>query len=367
MKQIMIIMALLCGAMSSYAQLDSMITDYLARVPQEKIYIQTDRRLYVAGDTVWFRAHVVDAATNIPSTSPLYPANRSRFVYVELHDNKADTLIERAMIKQDTLGVFANAIALPSGLADGTYTLAAYTRYMMNFPQELFAYKEIDVVARRRPETPAVSPSSAVKDKDTVGAGDADGSKAEEVSTISVAALPEGGNLIAGHRQQLAFKAVDDMGHGVDVQVRLVRTDSEELIAEARSAHLGMGSLYFTPEAGIGYRLEAYADDGRSCHAPVPAALAKGVTMAVSQRKNHLYVTPIASGVDVTTLSLAIYGNGNLITIEPLTEKPVAVDTTEMHPGVVNIAIVGTAEKRVYAERLAFIYPKAGSQGIVVE
>ena len=115
---------------------------------QERVYVQTDRDMYLPNDTIWFRAHLVDAATNIPSTSKYYPKNRSRYIYVELHDVKADTLVERMMIQRDSDGVFANAIPLKTTLREGLYMLVAYTRYMLNFPDTMFAYKEIEIVKR---------------------------------------------------------------------------------------------------------------------------------------------------------------------------------------------------------------------------
>lgn len=115
---------------------------------QERVYVQTDRDVYLPNDTIWFRAHLVDAATNIPSTSKYYPKNRSRYIYVELHDVKADTLVERMMIQRDSDGVFANAIPLKTTLREGLYMLVAYTRYMLNFPDTMFAYKEIEIVKR---------------------------------------------------------------------------------------------------------------------------------------------------------------------------------------------------------------------------
>lgn len=114
---------------------------------QERIYIQTNRNRYLPGDTVWIRAHLTDAATNIPSTSRYFPANRSRYVYVELHDAKADTLMQRIMIRRDSAGVFSNVLILPNKIRRGHYILTAYTRNMLHFPDKLFAYREIEVVA----------------------------------------------------------------------------------------------------------------------------------------------------------------------------------------------------------------------------
>ena len=126
------------------------ILDYYRRVPKEQIYIHTDKPYYVPGDTVWFRAHLVDAVTHTP-------ISRSRYIYVELLDNATDTLVQRIMVKCDSLtdgqsvaspsnGVFANAITLPRQLRSGSYTLAAYTQWMRNFPVERFFYKQLLVV-----------------------------------------------------------------------------------------------------------------------------------------------------------------------------------------------------------------------------
>ena len=115
------------------------ILDYYRSVPQEHIYVHTDKPYYVPGDTVWFRAHLVDAVTHTP-------ISRSRYVYLELHDQQADTLVQRIIVKCDSDGVFANAITLPRHLHGGSYTLAAYTQWMRNFPAERFFYKPLWVV-----------------------------------------------------------------------------------------------------------------------------------------------------------------------------------------------------------------------------
>ena len=112
-------------------------------VPQECICIQTDKPYYAPGDTVWLRAHLMDTDTNIP-------VNRSRFVYVELYDQQADTLMQRMMIRSDEKGVFANRLLLPKTLQGGVYTLVAYTQWMRNFPVERFCYQPLTVVGGQR-------------------------------------------------------------------------------------------------------------------------------------------------------------------------------------------------------------------------
>ena len=117
--------------------------DSFSGVPQERIYLQTDKPYYAAGDTVWLRVHLLDAATN-------EPVSRSRFVYVELHDQQADTLMQRMMIRGDEDGVFANALLLPKEIKGGVYTLVAYTQWMRNFPVEQFCYQPLTIVGGQR-------------------------------------------------------------------------------------------------------------------------------------------------------------------------------------------------------------------------
>ena len=364
---------LLCLTSLAYAQesvavpdtdsLAAHVSEYLTEAPQEKIYIQTDKPYYMAGDTVWFRAHLVDAATNIPSTSAHYPEGRSRYVYVELHDNAADTLVERAMIKRDSLGVFANAFTLPRELSGGRYTLAAYTRYMMNFPKERFAYKVIEVVENGDDEHENENENHNHNHKRNQGKGKGKGKTKDKFEpsqqVLSVAALPEGGSLIVGYRQKLAFKVVGSDGYGVDVDVRVICKETDSIVVEGASQHLGMGYVHFTPQKGMHYRLEAYSRNGQSCYTEVPDARERGVSLSVTQRKDILSVTPIVEGVDASGLSLLIYGSGNVMHKENIGSgtESILIDTSSFRPGVVNIAIVSEAAKAVLAERLAFIYP----------
>ena len=66
--------------------------EQIRNFPQEKIHVTTDRDAYIAGDTVWLRAHCVDAAT-------LEPLTASRYVYVELRTTD-NLLVRRIKILQ---------------------------------------------------------------------------------------------------------------------------------------------------------------------------------------------------------------------------------------------------------------------------
>ncbi|MDZ7632933.1 MAG: hypothetical protein U5L72_00220 [Bacteroidales bacterium] len=47
------------------------IVEQIVLFPQEKIHLQTDKPVYIAGETVWFRAHVADAVLHTPDNKPV--------------------------------------------------------------------------------------------------------------------------------------------------------------------------------------------------------------------------------------------------------------------------------------------------------
>lgn len=307
------------------------ILNYYAKIPQEVIYVHTDRDYYFPKDTVWFRAYLHDAATNKPSL-------RSKFVYVELWDNATDTLLIRAKIKADSIGVFANALTLPPSLRNGAYTLVAYTQWMCNFPKERFFYKQIHVVNDTVPH--------AIK------------RKTRRLDVISVSLMPEGGYLLAGCRQRLAYKAIGDDGLGVNVHVRLININGE-VLQEGNSQHLGMGwlSLYVNPDEPLW--LEARTKDSLSCRVKLPEPLLQGISFEVSQRNGNIQISPFATeGFDSRKVILIVYGSDNLIVKELNGLSPIRIPMEKLNPGVINVALVDSASQKVWAERLVFVRAK---------
>ncbi|MCD8185876.1 MAG: hypothetical protein LUD68_05310, partial [Rikenellaceae bacterium] len=97
--------------------------------PQEKVYVQLDRNHYIAGDTIWFRGHLVNAYTHEPDTS-------SRYLYVNLV-NPADSLVRKLRIRRQQ-GAYPGYFSLPEDIPEGEYTVWAYTLAMLNAGQEYF-------------------------------------------------------------------------------------------------------------------------------------------------------------------------------------------------------------------------------------
>lgn len=104
--------------------------------PQEKIYVHTDKPYYMAGDTIWLRAHVADASTHAP-------AALSKYVYVEFQSAEKPASGEQPPAPQririrEHGGVYAGYLPLPMTAKGGDYTLTAYTAFMRNAGPDYF-------------------------------------------------------------------------------------------------------------------------------------------------------------------------------------------------------------------------------------
>lgn len=131
-------MSLSCVAQSSLVDsIQNRFKDQLMLFPQEKLYLHTDKSVYIAGDTIWFRAHVVDAATHIPATV-------SRCVYVELI-NQSDSVIHRVRACLND-SIYCGYMPIPISTPQSNYHLCAYTRFMENLTQDCLFDVELPVI-----------------------------------------------------------------------------------------------------------------------------------------------------------------------------------------------------------------------------
>ena len=205
--------------------------EQIRNFPQEKIHVTTDRDAYIAGDTVWLRAHCVDAAT-------LEPLTASRYVYVELRTT--DNLLVRRIKILQRGGVYAGYLPLPATLAQDEYVLCAYTLYMRNLGGDYLFSKPLSINPYRQPE----------KRRRRTAAGPFD-----------VAFFPEGGYLIDGQPCRVGFKALGKDGLSRQV-TGTVRDDRGRTVARFASRHAGMGSFEFTPWPGRRYTAECVQTSG---------------------------------------------------------------------------------------------------------
>ena len=237
-------------SLSVFAKSPSPLSEQLRLYPQEKIHVTTDKDFYLSGDTVWMRAHVVDAASH-------QPVGASKYVYAELSD-AAGALVRRIKILQQE-GLYAGYLPLPADLASGDYTLAAYTRHQLNLDPDYLFRKRLRIEAFR-PEVTST--------------------RSRAVSDFDVSFFPEGGQLIPGEPGTVGFKALGDDGVSVAVEGRVVDNAGQE-ICTFRSGIAGMGHFGFIPRPAERYWAECRMENGKSKRFALPAAVPGATALQV--------------------------------------------------------------------------------------
>ena len=349
MRKIVFVISLFVIVSEAFAQSYSeKIVNYYKAVPQEKVYVHTDKSNYLAGDSIWFRGYVANALTN--RQSPL-----SYYLYVDLVNSK-NSIVSHSMLLTDSIGIFDNAIGLSPKLPTGVYRIVAYTSYMRNFPQEKFFSKEIRV-------TGIIESQEGKRANGSNGSNGAKGANGRRVAApFSISVMPEGGNLVAGMMQKLAFKAIGRDGYGRDVSVKVVNGDGT-VITEGKSQHLGMGYVNIEATSEPLF-LEATDDEGSSERIALPEALTTGVSIAAVQHGDFLIVHPIYSpGMDLQRIMLVIHGSLNIAVGENITGEDVKIPLSNMHEGVTLLSLVDKATNKILAERAVFIRNAKADEG----
>lgn len=316
--------------------------------PQEKLYVQTDKPCYIAGETVWFRAHLVNALSHMPDTT-------SRYVYGELI-NPLDSLVARVKIRPEA-GAYQGRFELDPELPGGEYMLRFYTRFMESRGEDYFFRKSITVggplsaryrmesVAARtaeasrvdisfgltdlqtdEPVSPdvvrvsgAVGPRDLMKTLRPVGDGTFSGSlrvggaraiyleyeydgrrhcQFVPVAPLSgdydVAFLPEGGVSPAGTSCRVAFKAIGSDGLGEDIE-GFVRNTRGDTITSFRSQHRGMGFFGITMGPGEGYVAVCRNGSGAEKSYDLPASRPSAAAIQAGWRGDRLFIQVLNS------------------------------------------------------------------------
>lgn len=361
--------------------------------PQEKVHVTTDQSRYVAGDTVWLRAWVVDASTHRQVTA-------SRYVYLELSDPFGAVVGRVKLREQD--GRFPGYMALDPELAEGDYTLTAHTSFMEGPGSGYFFRKRLGVVSAYAgqvvPEVAfglddegRVEMTALLRDRDggkhwyesmsvTTKSGKvrewrkSDGERRVRLSDedaeagsvlltvdnyrkyialpspgggVDVTFHPEGGYLVAGEGCRVGVKAIDRSGRGVDVS-GVIMDSSGTVVDSFRTVHRGMGEFSFVPVEGRVYVAEVGGDGY-----PLPAVVG-GVSALHVDNSRKSAVTAVAVGAVPDGSVLVVHNRGRMV-YAGVAEcgVPVRIPREYLGEGVVQFLLLDGGG-RTLSERLAF-------------
>jgi alpha-2-macroglobulin-like protein len=316
------------------------------KIPQDRIYLHTDKTFYSPGETLWFSAYVRDAATMKAST-------QSDIVQVQLISPKGNVENTYKLICKN--GMAAGDFSFAEGCPGGIYKIKAFTNWQKNEPDSLFFEKEITV-------QDVVVPRLKMKldfDRKAYGAGDEviaklnlesndnkvlanypfeyvvqiegneiartkavtgnegimhlkfklpknldsndgllnvmlnyDGIN-ESISRsipivlnkIALKFYPEGGDLVAGIPNKVAFKALNEFGKPADIEGNIVDGEGN-IIGNFSSYHQGMGAFVLPCVEGVNYIAKITKPKGIEQDFALPEMLDHGYVMNLTEQNS---------------------------------------------------------------------------------
>lgn len=315
--------------------------------PREKVSLHLDNASYYLGDTIWFKAYVVTAEQNLPTTI-------SKPLYVELLDQLGN-VVERQII-QLTDGEGTGQIILNNTFFTGYYEMRAYTKWMLAFDNPSCFSRVLPVYRKRLSdeETPRsiatyrmdASMKQRPKDKE---------------KKFTVRFFPEGGQLVKGISSIVAFEATSRDKGAADVEGTVVLPSGEEL-AHIRSLHDGMGYFEYKPEEKAGVAKIDY--EGSTYQFDLPEALPQGYVLRIDNRREMLDITVARSSQAMKdTLAVFVSSQGRpykcmTLDFEDELNCQFRISTKELPPGVQQIFLVNLKGETL-CERFCYVMPRS--------
>src|ERR1035437_9997271 len=220
------------GKLTQYV---SIVDHFSKNLPQEKVYLHFDNSTYYQGDDIWFNCYLVTSGFH--QASPL-----SKTLYVELL-NPGGEVINKQILKVENGQCHGNFKLNKLPFYSGFYEVRAYTKYMLNFGEEVIFSRTFAVYDK--PTKPGDYSEKSLM-KYGQGLYPILRPKPVKEKKVTLKFFPEGGNLIKGVSSRIAFEATDAYGNPIDVS-GAVLNENQEAIVRFKSVHDGRGIFSFTP------------------------------------------------------------------------------------------------------------------------
>lgn len=331
---------------------------FLSSYPEEKIYLQFDKPYYAVADTVWFKAYVTENLDMLSKLSKILYVDvinqqdsLIQTIKLPLVDGMADgsfpidqvnyaqgnyhiRAYTKWMLNFENPAFFNKTLFIGEAIDKELKTQISYQNTSTDKQEKITAriqFKDADdkPYANKPVTWQAVTTFTEV-DKGR-GTTDANGYltinmsanqnaeyqlkngvlktniKLGEFNTANssfrlknaiintdIQFFPEGGTLVAGINNKVAFKAIQNTGLGIDASGTIVDSDGKQ-VAAFKAQHLGMGSFEFIPEAGKKYMAKVAFSNGSNKSVNLPEVAAEGSVINIDNRNPDHLAVKIAS------------------------------------------------------------------------
>lgn len=300
--------------------------DYRSNHLQEKLFVHTDKDFYMAGEIIWFKVYATNAMFN-------QPFDFSKISYVEILSRENKPVLQAKVALNNGSG--SGSFQFPYSVNTGRYILRAYTNWMKNAGAEFYFDKDITIVnALKKSDWPLPE------------------------TTYDVQFFPEGGNLVNGVRNKVAFKIV---GNGKGISCRgAVLNRRNDTITRFTSFRFGMGHFDLTPDAGEEYHAVVFAE-GTMLTKPLPPVNVTGMVMRLTEIDKDRLSLSIQSNKAGSVVSLLVHTRQSLklsLSRELFNgTTEIEIDKKQLGDGISHFTLFN-ANSQAVCERLYFKRPE---------
>ena len=310
---------------------------YHHQVPEEKVYLSTDKEVFVQNENLWFSVYLVNASTH--KTSLI-----SELVNIDLRGPEDQIISSFVIDMSSDLG--KGSFFLADSLIEGNYTLNAYTHYMRNSSPEFIFSKTVKFFNLKRKKYV----KEAINDE----------------RSPHVEFFPEGGYLVSGVPNTVAFKISDGVGQGLTHSGRLLDDMGNE-IRVLNPLNFGLGRFQFTPENGQRYR-GVFQVNGEDYIFKLPKAKDRGYQLTVRKALTKTHITVKGSpGMSFENTYLVMHIRGNIIKVVKATLGQEFIYNSlindQIPSGIIHVTFF--KEREPLLERL--IYNESSNDKIIIE
>ena len=249
------------------------LQDFSDNIPNEKVYLHFDNTSYYQGDNIWFKCYVVTSGQHKLS-------ELSKTLYVELL-NPGGEIIDKRILKVENGQCHGDFSLFHLPFYSGFYEVRAYTKYMLNFGEEIIFSRMIPVFDR--PKQEGNYEDRKILEYSRWGEQSKYPMKRkrpEKEKDVNFRFFPEGGNLVQGISSRIAFEATDKTGNPIEI-TGIVTDNEKREICRITTLHEGKGIFTYTPSVSNRKATAEIEFLGKKHRFDLPAALPQGVIMEV--------------------------------------------------------------------------------------
>ncbi len=260
-----LILSLFCKANAQ--NIDATIEKYANEYGSERSYLHYDKATYAPGETVWYKAYLMQG---------IYPAADSKTLYIDWTDDKGKLLLHSLAPILDATSV--GQFDIPESYTGRFIHVKVYTKWMLNFDSAFLYNNDIRILTKS---------NIAQTSKITV--------------IPSLQFFPEGGDMVANVNNKIAFKANDQYGRPVNIKGSIF-DKAGELLDSLHIIHDGMGYFFLNPKEGESFIAKWKDEKGKQYTSDLPAVKNSGVALQVVQQDKNRIFSVVASPTEGAAL-----------------------------------------------------------------